>query len=1081
VGKDRNLGERRESLRAVLYVVLAVALVVAATPGRAANAQSPAEEAALRAPTIEVMAPGPPAELGPVSAPDAKAPHLTAPIDLSFAGVADTRIPSDGALAVGPAHLLEVVNSTVGVFSKTGAVLQTKTLPQFFSTATTSRMGDARALYDSLSQRWLVLAFEVNFSQRTSRLWLAISQGPDPTGSFCTYTKDQSISQGVTGQVLADFPSLGIDDFALSVTMTRFSFATEAPVDVRLEVLPRSSLACGLSGLTTFVWTLNERFPDGRGVWSVQPTIALTPADAAYFVTTSWDGGTYAGIWKTSHAATPMLEMSYLAIDNYALTRNYTRQLGSQVPLDNGDTRQNGPAVYRNGSLYFAFSVESPTLDSAIRWYELKATTRIRVQQGVMHVAGIDYAYPSIMSDSAGGLVIVASQAGPNAYPNGVVFTRSASDPLGTFGGVQVFTTGSSPFEARLTSTDAARWGDYFGIALDPDGQRVWFESTYATSVSSWATRIGVTRPSPQAAPVPVGTYSVSIVTGQSTTSPATSPMAGSTVTVSAQLKDAAGASLAVAGRVVTWSASGGAGTFASPTSTTNAQGIATNSYQFSTAPGTYTFSVVDNLGARGSSNLVATTPRQLTTSVYLPNITKTLGGPDGWYTPFIVQNTGSTNTDLEIEFKRFTDGAVVSLIKASALAPGASFAVQPNNEVGLAGNTQFSVVVRSYGSSIVSVVNQHQGSGDRAEALSYVGSSTGATTVLLPNIVRRFFGYHTPFIMQNLGSTTTTVSAKFVPFDGGPAVTSVRNIQPGQSQFIEPNVEPGLVDGKQYAVTVTSGQPVAVVVNTHNDDANVASPVAYSANGITASGIGQTLYGAYAARGANNGSRTNTFTTIVVQNAGTTPVTPALSFRALAVAGAPKTITRATPLAPGASWAFDPRYTNGDTTRPLCTAPTDGCLADGEYSFTVTATGPVAAVVNVINPTSAMGYTTSARTSVRYFLPNVTRSLGGPSGWTTPIFLQSATATSALLTWKSLKTGTAITQTINLAGGGGLRVDPRSVNGLSEDSQYAVTIDGKIGAAAGTLNAIVMELADGGDNAMIYEGFPDPSAIPAP
>src|SRR5512140_3406522 len=35
------------------------------------------------------------------------------------------------------------------------------------------------------------------------------------------------------------------------------------------------------------------------------------------------------------------------------------------------------------------------------------------------------------------------------------------------------------------------------------------------------------------------------------------------------------------------------------------------------------------------------------TRTIYLPNITKTLGGPNGWYTPFIVQNTGTTVTRL--------------------------------------------------------------------------------------------------------------------------------------------------------------------------------------------------------------------------------------------------------------------------------------------------------------------------------------------------------------------------------------------------------------------------------------------------
>ncbi|TME63263.1 MAG: hypothetical protein E6I54_07505, partial [Chloroflexi bacterium] len=33
----------------------------------------------------------------------------------------------------------------------------------------------------------------------------------------------------------------------------------------------------------------------------------------------------------------------------------------------------------------------------------------------------------------------------------------------------------------------------------------------------------------------------------------------------------------------------------------------------------------------------------QPTTTIYLPNITKMLGGQDGWNTPFIVQNVGAS------------------------------------------------------------------------------------------------------------------------------------------------------------------------------------------------------------------------------------------------------------------------------------------------------------------------------------------------------------------------------------------------------------------------------------------------------
>ncbi|MGH2498984.1 MAG: S8 family serine peptidase, partial [Candidatus Limnocylindria bacterium] len=238
----------------------------------------------------------------------------------------------------------------------------------------------------------------------------------------------------------------------------------------------------------------------------------------------------------------------------------------------------------------------------------------------------------------------------------------------------------------------------------------------------------------------------------------------------------------------------------------------------------------------------------------HLPNITKTLGGPSGFTTPFVVQNAGTVPTTLEIEFKSFATGQCVWRNTVGGLAPGASFADVPSNDTLLPPDSQFSVVVKSFGAPIVSVVNQHAGTGARSEAMSYVGSAGGSTSVFLPNVVRRFFGFHTPFVMQNLGVETTVATARFVPFDGsGAPVTVTRAIAGGQSRFVEPDSDdpslgaPGLVDGKQYAVSVTASQPLAVVVNTHNDAPSVAAPVAYSANGIAAGAA--SVYGPYAAK----------------------------------------------------------------------------------------------------------------------------------------------------------------------------------------------------------------------------------------
>ena len=99
-----------------------------------------------------------------------------------------------------------------------------------------------------------------------------------------------------------------------------------------------------------------------------------------------------------------------------------------------------------------------------------------------------------------------------------------------------------------------------------------------------------------------------------------------------------------------------------------------------------------------------------------------------------------------------------------------------------------------------------------------------------------------------------------------------------------------------------------------------------------------------------------------------------------------------------------------------------------------------------------------------------MTRTLGGPTGWTTPIVLESAGATSATVRWYRFSDGALEKVDIHtgLTRGQSIRIDPRSVPSLRDNAQYAVVIDG----TGGNIAAVVLEYADGGDNAMAYEGF---------
>jgi len=297
-------------------------------------------------------------------------------------------------------------------------------------------------------------------------------------------------------------------------------------------------------------------------------------------------------------------------------------------------------------------------------------------------------------------------------------------------------------------------------------------------------------------------------------------------------------------------------------------------------------------------------------------------------------------------------------------------------------------------------------------------------------------------------------VTADFKSFDGLKTAQLGRTITSGGSQFIDPRFESKLTAGTEYGVSLTSTQPIGVVVNCHNDDASNPAPRAFSYNGVTATNENRAFV-PYVAK--NSSGRTSR---VIVQNSGTVAAQPVIVYGSLG--GVLSALVQGpASLAPGSIWAYD--------------FATSG-LPDGERSVVVVG-GQFAVLVDTRSATTAMGYTASAENSTRVYLPNITRTLGGSTGWTTPIVVQSQDGFAATLKWYRFVDG-ALVYTQNLSfgfqPGMSIRVDPRSLPQLADNTQYAVTVE----AAEGGVGAIVLELNDrGGDSAMAYEGMtPAPS-----
>src|ERR1019366_1853638 len=118
-------------------------------------------------------------------------------------GASTGRNPSDNSLAVGPNHIVQIVNSRLAVFTKKGALYDTtgKVLwgavptntifAEFGGPCELRNNGDAVARYDQLAGRWLIVmpifSRPAGEPQGPYSMCYAVSTGPDPVGPYYRY------------------------------------------------------------------------------------------------------------------------------------------------------------------------------------------------------------------------------------------------------------------------------------------------------------------------------------------------------------------------------------------------------------------------------------------------------------------------------------------------------------------------------------------------------------------------------------------------------------------------------------------------------------------------------------------------------------------------------------------------------------------------------------------------------------------------------------------------------------------------------------------------------------------------------
>ncbi len=383
--------------------------------------------------------------------------------------------PPDPDLAVGPDHVISVVNMRIKVHAKDGTELFHEYLEDFFSPVGASTfVFDPVAAYDQFADRFVVVAADHNGS--IDMVHYAISKTSNPMDGWWLYGYNvDHIADFV------DFENLGIGPDAYYLTADYFG----NPGGNHIHMLEKAPMLSGTKPTMKYVRT-------SSGFLSLGSVTSYDAGQAAqYFASAHAGSNSQLGLYSiTDPNGSPQLRSFMLSVPGFSDPPN-ANQKGSSNRLATIDVRiKHG--VLRNGHLWTAHSIGQNST-ARVRWYEIdmrgwpsSGNNPTLVQSGTFDDGSGQHSwFPDIGVDDEGDVVIVASRSSSNDFPYIARHVRKAGDPTGSFRDA-----------VRLKESDGAhtggRWGDYSGVDEDPAAHGTfWSHNEYNTTGTDWRTWVG--------------------------------------------------------------------------------------------------------------------------------------------------------------------------------------------------------------------------------------------------------------------------------------------------------------------------------------------------------------------------------------------------------------------------------------------------------------------------------------------------------------------------------------------------------------------------------------------------------------
>ena len=422
-----------------------------------------------------------------------------------FQGIPDqgVRIPPDPDLAVGPDHVIAIVNSRFRIYDKEGTVLKTVEADQWYAPIAPGNWNpfDPQVIYDHHAGRW-VMTWEHVTDTTSATLFISVSDDADPLGTWYSWGTPSSAIGDSAVKLFDDYPQLGYDAEAIYVTGRMFPLTTGGRAYGRLRIFPKSSIYSSQGGALSWFDLWDFRDPTDLSVApdGLQATNTFGTPGVQFIMTDSpFSTGTYFSIWKIANpASAPSVTASFVPVTAFTNAPNAGQLGGSTLALETGGRRIRSNPVYRDSSLWAVHSIASGTGGqySAVRYVRINPFTGSLLEDVAMGAEGYWHFYTALMPDQNKNLMVTFSRSGTNEFVGAYIAGRKDGDIPGLSTSVPV-KTGDENYEKDFGS-GRNRWGDYNGIALDPaDNDAVWVHTEYAGTNNRWGNWIGKAKVGP--------------------------------------------------------------------------------------------------------------------------------------------------------------------------------------------------------------------------------------------------------------------------------------------------------------------------------------------------------------------------------------------------------------------------------------------------------------------------------------------------------------------------------------------------------------------------------------------------------